>query len=251
MRRRAGFLVAGVAALLILVGCASDGRDPAGTGPRRGNERVDAGPLPGAPSPDPVIVAEAVVPLVEVFDEPGDASPAPRTVASPRPSGTAAVFVVLQRRTDMAEVLLPLRPAGTSGWVRLSDVKLTQHRWRMVVELGAHRLTVFQGPDVVRVETIAIGTAGTPTPDGRWYTTELLKPPQPDGFYGPYAFGLSGFTGSEGGPAGAYGQLGLHGTNDPSTLGSNVSLGCLRMSNDAISALATQLPLGVPVEIRP
>ena len=150
----------------------------------------------------------------------------------------------------MAEVLLPLRPAGSTGWVRLTDIKLTQHRWRIVVELAAHRLTVFQGPDVVRVETIGIGTAGTPTPGGRWFTTELLKPPQPDGPYGPYAFGLSGFTGSDDGPTGANGQLGLHGTNDPSTLGRNVSLGCLRMSNEAISALATQLPLGVPVEIR-
>jgi lipoprotein-anchoring transpeptidase ErfK/SrfK len=251
VRRRSRNLVAALAAVLLLIGCSDGGRDAAGTGPRSGNERVDAGPLPGPPSPDPVIVAEAVVPLVEVFDEPGDTSPSTRSVGSPRPSGTATVFVVLQRRTDMAEVLLPLRPAGSSGWVRLSDVRLTQHRWRMVVELAAHRLTVFQGADVVRVETIGIGTAGTPTPDGRWYTTELLRPPQPDGFYGPYAFGLSGFTGSEDGPAGAYGQLGLHGTNDPSTLGSNVSLGCLRMSNEAITALATQLPLGVPVDVRP
>jgi len=108
---------------------------------------------------------------------------------------------------------------------------------------------VFQGPDVVRVETIGIGTGGTPTPGGRWYTTELLQPPSADGPYGTYAFGLSGFTGTEKGPTVAFGQLGLHGTNDPSTLGRNVSLGCLRVSNEAISALATQLPLGVPVEV--
>jgi lipoprotein-anchoring transpeptidase ErfK/SrfK len=160
------------------------------------------------------------------------------------------VFLVLQRRTDMAEVLLPVRPAGSSGWVRISDVRLSQHRWRIVVELGVHRLTVFEGPDVVRVETIGVGTAATPSPTGRWYTTELLRPPQPGGPYGTYAFGLSGYTGTEKGPPGAFGQLGLHGTNDPSTLGRNVSLGCFRMSNEAISALATQLPLGVPVEVR-
>ncbi len=195
------------------------------------------------------MVAEAAVPEVQVFDQPGDANPA-RTVPSPEPSGAPTVFLVLQRRSDMAEVLLPVRPAGSSGWVRLADVTLTQHRWRMVVELAAYRLTVFQGPNVVRVETIGIGTAGTPTPGGRWYTTELLQPPKPDGPYGSYAFGLSGFTGTADGPAGAFGQLGLHGTNDPSTLGHNVSLGCIRMSNAAISALATQLPLGVPVEVR-
>jgi len=198
-----------------------------------------------------VIVAEAVKPLIEVFDRPGDSSPSPRTVTSPQVSGTPTVFVVLQRRGEMAEVLLPIRPAGSSGWIRISDVKLSQHRWRIVVELAAYRLTVFQGPGIVRVETIGIGTAGTPTPGGRWYTTELLRPPKPGGPYGPYAFGLSGFSGTEDGPRSAYGQLGLHGTNDPSTLGRNVSLGCLRLSNDAITALATQLPLGVPVDVRP
>lgn len=236
--------------MLLLAGCSNDRADPVGTGPRTDPERPAAGPLPGPPSPDPVIVAQSAVPQIEVFDEPGDPSPAPRTVPSPQPSGAPAVFVVLQRRSEMAEVLLPIRPAGASGWVRLSDVTLTTHRWRIVVELAAYRLTVFQGPDVVRVETIGIGTGGTPTPDGRWYTTELLQPPQPDGPYGAYAFGLSGYTGGEDSPAGAIGQLGLHGTNDPATLGRSVSLGCIRMTNEAITALATQLPLGVPVEVR-
>ena len=234
---------------MLAVGC-SDGTPEVGTAPPAGPERAEAGPLPGPPSPDPVIVAEAAVPLIEVFDQPGDPSPAPRTVTSPRASGAVTVFVVLQRRSEMAEVMLPVRPSGSTGWVKLSDVRLSSHRWRIVVELAAYRLTVFQGPDVVRVETIGIGTVGTPTPGGRWYTTELLKPPRPDGPYGTYAFGLSGYTGEEDGPASAYGQLGLHGTNDPSTLGRSVSLGCLRMSNEAISALATQLPVGVPVDVR-
>jgi len=194
-------------------------------------------------------VAQAAVPSVKVLDAPGSPEAA-RSVASPAPSGAPAVFVVLQQKGELAEVLLPVRPAGSSGWVRLSEVTLSQHRWRMVVELGAHRLTVFQGPDVVRVETIGVGTAATPSPGGRWYTTELLRPPHPDGPYGSYAFGLSGFTGNDTGPAGAFGQLGLHGTNDPSSLGRDVSLGCFRMSNEAISALATQLPLGVPVDVR-
>ena len=244
-------LVVGIVAALILVGCSDGDPDPGATGRRAGPEVIEAGPLPEPPTPDPVVVAEAAVPLIEVFDEPGEPSPARRTVTSPRASGVPSVFVVLQQRSGMAEVLLPIRPAGSSGWVKLSDVRLTQHRWRMVVELTAYRLTVFHGPDVVRVETIGIGTAGTPTPGGRWFTTELLQPPDPEGPYGSYAFGLSGFTGTPDGPKGAYGQLGLHGTNDPSTLGRNVSLGCLRMSNEAISALATQLPLGVPLDVRP
>lgn len=234
---------------MLLSGCVGGSTGTVGTAPRPVTTRPDAGPLPSPPSPDPVIVAEAAVPLVSVFDDVGDTT-ADRTVAGHRPSGAPTVFLVMQRKADMAQVQLPIRPAGSTGWVRLAEVKMTQHRWRMVVELAAFRLTVFKGPDVVRVETIGVGTAGTPTPGGHWFTTELLQPPKPNGPYGPYAFGLSGFTGADKGPAGAFGQLGLHGTNDPSTLGRNVSLGCLRMSNEAISALASQLPLGVPVDVR-
>lgn len=250
MGRRAAALLLAVALGVAAPACQRGARDDAATRPEPGPAGIDAGPLPGAPKPDPVVVAEAAVPLVEVFDSPDDAEAA-RRVPSPRPSGAPAVFLVLQRKAAMAEVLLPVEPAGSSGWVRLADVTLAQHRWRIVVELGAYRLTVFHGPDVVRVETIGVGTAATPTPGGRWYTTELLRPPRADGPYGAYAFGLSGFTGTEDGPPGVFGQLGLHGTNDPSTLGRNVSLGCLRMTNEAITALATQLPLGVPVDVRP
>ena len=52
--------------------------------------------------------------------------------------------------------------------------------------------------------------------------------------------------------AGGPGQLGIHGTNDPATLGTAVSSGCIRMSNDDISFLVESigLPVGVPVEVR-
>jgi lipoprotein-anchoring transpeptidase ErfK/SrfK len=48
---------------------------------------------------------------------------------------------------------------------------------------------------------------------------------------------------------GGPGQIGLHGTNEPSALGTNVSHGCIRISNVAITQLARILPLGTPVQI--
>jgi lipoprotein-anchoring transpeptidase ErfK/SrfK len=95
--------------------------------------------------------------------------------------------------------------------------------------------------------------AQTPTPGGLYYIKELLKPPNPNTVYGPYAYGLSGFSDAlesfEGGDA----VIGIHGTNDPSGLGKDVSHGCIRMPNDQIIKLVEEikLPLGVPVEIRP
>jgi L,D-transpeptidase catalytic domain len=53
---------------------------------------------------------------------------------------------------------------------------------------------------------------------------------------------LSNFGGGEG-------VIGIHGTNAPGKLGSNVSHGCVRVSNDVILRLSKTLPLGTPVEI--
>jgi len=48
---------------------------------------------------------------------------------------------------------------------------------------------------------------------------------------------------------GGPGQIGIHGTNDPSSVGRSVSHGCIRLSNAAITRLAQELPLGTPVTI--
>ncbi len=250
-------LVCAVGALAVVVGCTGTGKPT----------KRSAGPkapapltinLPAQPAPDAVTVATGAVPEVPIFDQAG-ATSSTRSITNPRPTGAPAVFLVLQRRDGWDEVLLPIRPSGSSGWVREADVTLSTHGWRIVVELALHRMTVFHGPVVVRIETVGVGTAATPTPGGRYYTTELLQPADPSGPYGSFAYGLNGFTGQADGAgtgtgdasaAGVFGQLGLHGTNDPSTLGRDVSLGCIRMSDDAMIALVGQLPLGVPVIVK-
>ena len=194
-------------------------------------------------------VAEAVVPRVGVYDAP--TSPRPRVALDhPQPSGAPLVFVVREEQPAWLDVSLPVRPNGSTGWVRRSDVRLSQHTYRIVVQLAAHRITVYQGTSVIDDEPVGLGTHDTPTPGGAYYTKELLKPPNPNGPYGPYAYGLSGFSNVLTDFAGGDGVIGIHGTNDPSLLGKNVSHGCIRMSNAGITMLARVLPLGVPVDIR-
>ena len=89
----------------------------------------------------------------------------------------------------------------------------------------------------------------TPTPSGLYYITELLRQPDPTGVYGPYAFGLSAHSNVLNEFAGRDGILGIHGTNFPQGIGTNVSHGCIRMSNKAIRKLARTLPVGTPVRI--
>lgn len=160
------------------------------------------------------------------------------------------VFLVRARRPGWLRVELPVRPNLSTGWVRARDVRLSQTEYRIVVELRHHWLTVWEGRRRIDREPIATGRALSPTPTGRYYVTDLLRPPDPRGFYGPYAFGLSAHSPIYTSFAGGDGQVGIHGTNNPRVLGTDVSHGCIRISNQAITRLARRLPLGTPVVIR-
>jgi lipoprotein-anchoring transpeptidase ErfK/SrfK len=201
---------------------------------------VDDGPL--------TTVAVALGSTVQVHARPD--GPVTATLRSPQASGSPQVFTVTSMRRPWLKVNLPTRPNGSKGWVRDDQVRLSQHRFRIVVELNAHRITVYQGAVVRDQEPIAVGRSSTPTPGGVYYTKELFHPPNPAGAYGPYAYGLSGFSNVLHRFGGGDGVIGIHGTNQPQLLGTDVSHGCIRMSNAGITKLAALLPLGVPVEIR-
>jgi lipoprotein-anchoring transpeptidase ErfK/SrfK len=194
------------------------------------------------------VVATAAVANVNVYDTP-DAPKPSRTLKSPNVNGVPVVFLVDGTQDNWLRVLLPVRPNGSTGWIRASDVTLSRHNFRIEVRLSEFRIKVTRGTQVVLETSIGVAKDNTPTPGGRYYTTELLKPPTPNTVYGTYAYGLSGFSETfetfNGGP----GQLGIHGTNDPSSIGQKVSSGCVRLRNEDIDKLAAMLPLGVPVEI--
>jgi len=195
------------------------------------------------------VVAQAKVPSVAVFDTSTATTPS-KTLPSPQPSGSPLVFLVQGGEASRLHVLLPIRPNGTTGWIERNDVTLSQHDYRIVVALGAHTITVYKGDAVFDQEPIGVGTKDTPTPGGTYYTKELYKLPNANGPYGPFAYALSGYSDVLTDFAGGDGVLGIHGTNDPSAIGHDVSHGCIRMSNPGITKLAQTLPLGVPVEIQ-
>ena len=163
--------------------------------------------------------------------------------------GIPLTFLVKQRRGARLQVYLPARPNGSTGWLSAADVDLAVTRYRVEVRLHDHRLTLWKGTHRVITTKVAKGRAMSPTPNGRYFVTDLLRPPDPNGFYGPYALGLSAhspvYTSFEGGD----GQVGLHGTDQPSVLGTDVSHGCIRVANRVITRLARSVPLGTPVDI--
>ena len=145
-------------------------------------------------------------------------------------------------------VLLPLRPNGTRGFVPGDAINVGSTPYRLTLKQHAFKLTLWKGCRRMKTYGVGIGTGETPTPTGRFYLTSLLKPPDPNTVYGTYAYGLSAY--SEKILNWRWGGLvGLHGTNDPSSIGRNVSHGCIRMRNADIEQLVPLLPLGTPITI--
>ncbi|MBA2349043.1 MAG: L,D-transpeptidase [Solirubrobacterales bacterium] len=159
-------------------------------------------------------------------------------------------FLVVSRRKGWLRVELPTRPNQSRGWIRRTAVTLSFTTMRIVVRRGAHRIRLYDGKRVVMTRKIAVGEAISPTPAGRYFVTDIIRAKRPEGFYGPYALGLSAHSNVYTSFAGGNGQVGIHGTNDPSALGTDVSRGCVRVRNDVIAELAKLVPIGTPVTIR-
>ena len=193
-------------------------------------------------------VASANGPSVAVYRSPGSPRPFKR-LSNPNADGAPLVFLVRSFQDRWLQVYVPARPNGTVGWIKANGVSLSGHDFSVVVNLRRRLLVAREGDRVIASEPIGVGTAVTPTPAGNYYITELLKQPEADGSYGPYAFGLSAYSNVYDEFAGADGILGIHGTNEPDTVGADVSHGCIRVHNDVITRLARTLPPGTPVKI--
>lgn len=258
-------MTAGVVMTLALAACGGGGKHPLAAPAPTTTSAPSTTVAPTTLAPTTTVaaaplyeVATAKAPSVDIYASPVQPDPI-KSLDNPQPSGASpgATFplrmLVVEDRGDWLKVMLPVRPNGSNGWIKRSVVTIETHDYHVVVELGEHRITVWKGNDVFLQEPVGVGASGrTPTTQGLFYTTELYSvlPSQQSG-YGPYAFALSGFSDvlysfGDGGT----GVLGLHGTGDPSSLGKDVSNGCIRMSNTGITKLAQTLPLGTPVEIK-
>lgn len=105
------------------------------------------------------------------------------------------------------------------------------------VSVSKRQLTLFQSGTPVKTYPIAVGKMLTQTPAGQYVVVN--REPNPGGPFGAMWLSLS--------RAG----YGIHGTNNPSSIGKAVSLGCIRMYNPDVLALAARIPNGTKVNIYP
>lgn len=214
----------------------------------------DAPPPPPVPHPAgpkfPTIVATAVNPAIPVFDMPNGR--VVHTLNSPlRFSNMPVNFVVLDTGVGggWLHVSLRTRPNGSTGYIKTTDVDLTTHDWSIDIDVTAHWITVYKGGDVWLENPVVTGTRYTPTPLGDFFTAEGVWEANKWGAHGPFTFGLSAHSEVLMSFDGGDGQIGIHGTNAPGLRGTSSSNGCIRLSNDDITRMAQNLPMGVPVHI--
>jgi lipoprotein-anchoring transpeptidase ErfK/SrfK len=191
-----------------------------------------------------------------VRSAPVDSSRAIGTVPARRPiTGERTKLPVLATATDAGgaewlRVRLPGRPNGHAGWIQKRATTEAVARWRIVVNVGARRVTAYRDGVSQRSFDAVVGKPSTPTPLGEFFVEEAVAV-APGEVGGPYALALSArsavFQEFDGGP----GQIALHGLrNVGGTPGTAASHGCVRLADAAMRWLVERIGPGVPVTVR-
>lgn len=146
-------------------------------------------------------------------------------------------------------VQLAVLPNETEGWVRAWAVRVYRVQTRIVVDLAQRRLRLYRAGKVVLQTAVAVGTAATPTPTGRYFVNERWALRSETGPFGPAALGISAHSVALQNVWVQNGPIGIHGTNEPSSIGAAASNGCIRLPNDVMRTLFPLVPAGTPVSI--
>jgi len=119
---------------------------------------------------------------------------------------------------------------------------------RVVVSIPDRKLALIENGRVVKIYPTAVGAAASPTPSGTykiaqrvanptWYGPDKVVGPGKDNPVGTRWLGLSrkGY--------------GIHGTNNPRSIGKRASHGCVRMRNGDVEDLFARVAVGDVVEL--
>ncbi|HET7572523.1 MAG TPA: L,D-transpeptidase family protein [Gaiellaceae bacterium] len=126
----------------------------------------------------------------------------------------------------------------------------------IVIRRGTNRLTLYRGTHVVRTFKVATGQPRYPTPLGRFHIVVKWKNPT---WYPPvnddWAKGLKPVPPGPNNPLGTRWMgidspgVGIHGTDEPASIGYSLSHGCIRMQVPQAEWLFDHVTVGTPVFI--
>ncbi|WP_366923391.1 L,D-transpeptidase family protein [Metallumcola ferriviriculae] len=108
---------------------------------------------------------------------------------------------------------------------------------RIEIDVTHKKLTLFIGEKMFGVYPVAVGKPATPSPIGHWLVKNKWL--HPGGPFGTRWMGLNV----------PWGSYGIHGTNNPASIGNAVSHGCIRMHNKDVEVIYPLLPIGTAVNV--
>ncbi|HET7712588.1 MAG TPA: L,D-transpeptidase [Thermoanaerobaculia bacterium] len=119
---------------------------------------------------------------------------------------------------------------------------------RLVISIADRKVVLIENGSISKIYDIAVGASRTPSPRGNfalanrvvhptWYGPKVVVAPGPANPLGTRWMGLG------------YRGYGLHGTNNPNSIGKAASHGCFRMRNEDAEELFELVKVGDPVEI--
>lgn len=192
--------------------------------------------------------------------------------ASVEPSGSGLDPVRAQTGTKLVAGKLVNKveralqdPADRSVKAKVEKVKpeitteqlAAQYPDYLVVDRANFQIKHFKNLELVKSYTIALGQAGYDTPSGLYSIQSKQVDPVWSVPNSDWAGDLAGTTVPGGVPEnplkarwmGIYNGVGVHGTSDTGSLGTNASHGCIRMAIPDVVALYDRVPTGTPIYI--
>lgn len=158
-------------------------------------------------------------------------------------SSLAAAAIALALTTQVVQGSAQATAKNTEQQVQTA----TQSARTIVVSLQDHKLALIENGQVKKVYPVAVGKPSTPSPTGT-FTIERrvmnptyshdgrVVPPGPNNPVGTRWMGLS------------IRGYGIHGTNEPKSIGKAASHGCIRMAKPDIEELYALVQVGDKVE---
>ena len=157
--------------------------------------------------------------------------------------------VKIVRGVRWVQMLLPVRPNNTRGWMRARDFTFREIHLRIDIDVGARTLALYRGGTRLKLFKVAVGAPKTPTPAGRFAIAEIIPTGDPKAFLGPIVMPLTAFSNVLNEFAGGNGRVAIHGTSLPDLIGKPVSHGCIRMLNANVRVLSRMASSGATVTI--
>lgn len=201
----------------------------------------------GAPTdPSPGQVADGVV-VHPVRETPVYDAPNGRAIARMEPTQFGDTWLpVIADEQGFVQVLLPSRPAASTGWLRADDVERARTPYVVNVHLSSMRLELVRDGESVGEWPIAVGKPDTPTPAGRTFLLGAFSDSSQS--YSPVILPLGTHSPTHDTFGGGPGTVAIHTWPSSDVFGSAVSEGCIRVPADALDQLA-EVPLGTLVMI--